>query len=719
MRVIRFFCAILAVIVFSATDTIPVHADTFYSLQNTNTPPLPFLPFDVPIYEMSSGVFAFDDLSIDYVQLRSETSPPNPEEGGGTNENSSTLLAYNYSTNDVWVELVTATNETVTILLHAPGTAPYDLYRTFLLQGDSITNGDWQWMARGTNNQPFTLTNGACCQAFYILGTTNDTDADGLTDAYELLVTKTSTTNSHSVNALFTDAQMENILVNDRRQDCGNEQNSQFETTCAVLGTNVIVAWVDSNLGVYELGDPNADASSLSNRTPRLVGYAVSRDNGLTFEDMGVPPLGRAGSPTDDDGDAGDPVLAIDSAAEIVYLAGTSPRNQGHKGIPFWRSTNNGVSFENPIIVRDDIMQSDKPWIAVDNAAGIGQRDIYLGCVGKVGTNNPPITGLWLTTSTNYGTDWSLLIAIRQRNVDNVVGIQSLIPLPGPNHTIYAFWFERTEVGGSATNWIKVRHVLGRGETLGNVETVCGLVTTDSINGNLRLRRSNTAATNDTFSVLPFPVPAVNPVKTNHLYVAYADRSTSANDPSDVFFVCSTNGGTHWTAPFRVNADTTTNDQWMPVLIVKPDGTQLFMSWYDRRNDTNNSLIDVYGCFGVIATNGAISFGSNFKISAVNFSPVFAGTLLENTNIGFYDPVYPPGGVNLNWWYPEWPLLNFLGEPQLTQDAYKSHVGEYNGGWASENSVYISWTDYRLESVCTRFPRNQSDVRFIRLTWPN
>ncbi len=33
----------------------------------------------------------------------------------------------------------------------------------------------------------------------------------------------------------------------------------------------------------------------------------------------------------------------------------------------------------------------------------------------------------------------------------------------------------------------------------------------------------------------------------------------------------------------------------MPVLAVKPDGTQLFMAWYDRRNDANNSLIEVYG----------------------------------------------------------------------------------------------------------------------------
>ena len=99
-----------------------------------------------------------------------------------------------------------------------------------------------------------------------------------------------------------------------------------------------------------------------------------------------------------------------------------------------------------------------------------------------------------------------------------------------------------------------------------------------------------------------------------------------------------------------------TNDQWMPVLAVKPDGTQLFMAWYDRRNDTNNSLIDMYGRFGSIATNGDVSFPTNdFRITTTNFPPVFAGTDTNNLPNGYYDPVYPPGGVNLNWWYPEWP----------------------------------------------------------------
>ena len=260
-----------------------------------------------------------------------------------------------------------------------------------------------------------------------------------------------------------------------------------------------------------------------------------------------------------------------------------------------------------------------------------------------------------------------------------------------------------------------MRKVESRGTALGAVQIVRPLVILDAA-GNLALKRSNAAADTDTFKALAFPVPAVNPAtnRSGHLYVAYADRGTNANDQADIFFVCSTNRGTNWTSPLRVNTDATTNDQWMPVLAVKPDGTQLFMAWYDRRNDTNNSLIDVYARWGTIATNGGIAFGAEFKISTTNFPPVFAGTLTSNTNQGHYDPVYPANEVNLHWHYSDWPT----NADVKTFNSYIGHVGEYNGAWAEEESVVVSWTDYRLPATATIYPRNQSDVRFARFNWP-
>jgi hypothetical protein len=189
---------------------------------------------------------------------------------------------------------------------------------------------------------------------------------------------------------------------------------------------------------------------------------------------------------------------------------------------------------------------------------------VDIGChFAALNTNNVPVD-----TDGDGLADW-----FEDRN-GNGTYVQSAIPVIGPDHVACTFWFERT---GSATvtNWIRMRRVQNRGATNGSIYAVRQLVTTNSTYGNLELLRSNTATNTDTFRVFPFPVPAVNSVKTNHLYVAYADKGTNANDKADIFFVGSTNGGTNWTSPARVNT-VWTNDQWMPVLAVKPDGTKLF-----------------------------------------------------------------------------------------------------------------------------------------------
>ena len=97
---------------------------------------------------------------------------------------------------------------------------------------------------------------------------------------------------------------------------------------------------------------------------------------------------------------------------------------------------------------------------------------------------------------------------------------------------------------------------------------------------------------------------------------------------------------------------------------------------------------------------------------------VFAGTHSDEDAIyrqpGFYDPVYPPGEVNLNWWYKYWPT----NHQDTTFSSYIGHVGEYNGAFSDEQHVNLTWADYRLASPGTIYPRSQSDIRSLRLAWP-
>lgn len=67
----------------------------------------------------------------------------------------------------------------------------YDIFSSATLNASSITNSQWTWLEQGPSCSTYQYTNQLASGAFYLLGTPQDTDADGLSDAYEALVSKT------------------------------------------------------------------------------------------------------------------------------------------------------------------------------------------------------------------------------------------------------------------------------------------------------------------------------------------------------------------------------------------------------------------------------------------------------------------------------------------------------------------------------------------------
>ncbi len=70
--------------------------------------------------------------------------------------------------------------------------AMYDVFANSVLWSAYGTNMAWSWMGQGTNCGSYLITNLPPATVFVLLGTPQDSDADGLTDAYELLVTGTN-----------------------------------------------------------------------------------------------------------------------------------------------------------------------------------------------------------------------------------------------------------------------------------------------------------------------------------------------------------------------------------------------------------------------------------------------------------------------------------------------------------------------------------------------
>ncbi len=90
-----------------------------------------------------------------------------------------------------------ATNQSVNFTFEIAGGSnnlPYDVFATGDFIGSSLTNSQWLWMGQGYHCNIYTITN-LPSRAFLILGTSLDSDSDGLTDAYERLMSHTNPLN--------------------------------------------------------------------------------------------------------------------------------------------------------------------------------------------------------------------------------------------------------------------------------------------------------------------------------------------------------------------------------------------------------------------------------------------------------------------------------------------------------------------------------------------
>jgi hypothetical protein len=173
-----FFCLTLISAAQPPLPTGRLKPFNWYSAQKLQSglkiPPLPGNPFpDLPVYQLDAWNFLYDDREVDY--QKSEASPALAAQsalaGGGDP-----------------VLLITPGSNAITLSISSTNpTEFFDLFKTYALLGDSVTNAAWHWVTNGSHGQSFTFTTGPCDTAFYVLGRTNDTDANGLSDAFEAL----------------------------------------------------------------------------------------------------------------------------------------------------------------------------------------------------------------------------------------------------------------------------------------------------------------------------------------------------------------------------------------------------------------------------------------------------------------------------------------------------------------------------------------------------
>jgi hypothetical protein len=456
-----------------------------------------------------------------------------------------------------------------------------------------------------------------------------------------------------------------NVLVNNPAEDTIPKQDTQSETAI-VLGANskVVVAYNDD--GATSFPTPSNPTAPLN---PTVAGYSLSTDGGASFVDEGQLPHNSsyfAGS---------DPILTRSNRTGTVLLSITSNdtniQTSGER-VLIYRSTDNGQSFSLPIDGSPGFVEgvdfADKPWIAVDNHPGPGYGNAYLVWADFNFKNNTGGTdkGIYLTRSTDDGLTWGPSGGVPIDVKPGTNNVEGGFVTVGPDHTVYVFWWNY-----NTSENILMSKSTDLGQTFTNPAIVTRLNTNSSgaSNGDLGLSYSNTNSSS--FRTNAYPQAAVNPV-TGDIYVVYNDDPKGPTDKADIFLTMSTDGGNTWSSPLRVNDDTTTTDQWQPAIALTPDGTHVFITWYDRRNDpTNDSLIDRYGVIGTVSGH-SVSFAANFRITDVSFPPAFG-----------QDPMMPA-----------------------------AYMGDYDMATADNSYFYTTWGDNRLGDA---FFANQPDVRFAKI----
>jgi hypothetical protein len=122
----------------------------------------------------------------------------------------------------------------------------------------------------------------------------------------------------------------------------------------------------------------------------------------------------------------------------------------------------------------------------------------------------------------------------------------------------------------------------------------------------------------------------------NNVYVVWNDLSldsgcTSGGGPGTsatstcktrVFFSRSTNGGTTWSTPVKLNNQAGLNDQFFPWLVVDPTNGKVSVTYYDTVGDSTRKAVNVYY---QSSTDDGVTWSAPFKVTTATTNETTTG----------------------------------------------------------------------------------------------
>ncbi|MBK9291548.1 MAG: T9SS type A sorting domain-containing protein [Bacteroidetes bacterium] len=303
-------------------------------------------------------------------------------------------------------------------------------------------------------------------------------------------------------------------------------------------------------------------------------------------------------------GNSGDPTTAIGRNGRwyINYIS-----NPGGQGIAY--SDNNGVSWTARTVSPNPGQLADKNHMWIDNSpSSLFGGNLYVAWSDFGGANNNQIV---VSRSTNHGDTWSTRVSIS--NAVNAGSHNQGVNLQtGPNGEVYAVW-------SIYNSWPSDEGAIGFAKSLDGGAT--WQPATRIINNIRGIRNTQTKKNH---RVNSFPVMAVDisdgPGRGN-IYVVWANIGVpgiNQNNGIDVYMIRSTNGGSSWSQPIRVNQNPQGQgkEHYFPWITCDPENGVLSVIFYGDRN-VNQNQVEV---FCANSFDGGDTW-EDFKVSDVAFTP--------------------------------------------------------------------------------------------------